>query len=195
VALVILHTREIDQNKVLLQQRSIFNSVDAEGKYSNISGRLCVSDVARPENVQEFYREVSKIGRALPPRQESSLATDIFSNVTGFQPEVVVTDEAWMNAAIREVREELGLTIEKSDLDFQASYNLTGQSLCFRIYSLQISMHQLQEIKKRRPHAGLEPFGRSQLIEFHKTDRFNRLLQNKFEEVFIPIFDKLNISA
>lgn len=199
VTLVILHTHEIDQEKILLQKRSIFNAVDAYDTYSNISGRLCVSDVASPENVRGFYHEVSKIGKGkkyttLTPRQESSLATDFFSKITKFKPEVVVAHDAWENAAIREIREELGLTIDKADLRFQAPYNLTGHSLCFRIYSLKISTHQLQEIKERRPHAGLESFGRSQLIDFHKKDRFNRLLQNRFDEVFLPIFDNLEIS-
>ena len=71
--------------------------------------------------------------------------------------------------------------------------------LRFHIYSLElmggINAHELESIKKIRPQANLNAFNLSQLKSLKEKNELNKLLQKKFEDVFLSIFEDLGIEG
>ena len=196
-----LYMREFNQTKSVLQKRTIFNASDNFDSYSNITGHLCIRDLVKPEIIGNFYKEITKQTRIISPstgdvaRDESILATQIFENMTEWQPNTKIGNYTWEWAALRELGEELRLSISNHErLCFQQNYYLESANLYFRIYSLLIKPEEFNQIRKLQPHASLHILGLAELREMHRKNQLNRLLQNNFDDIFVPIFRKLDIS-
>lgn len=200
VVLIMLYMREFDQTKSVLQKRTILNASDNFDTYSNITGHLCIKDTTPPEILGNFYKEITRQIRKNTntdddAHDEGVLATQLFEDLTDWQPNMKMENSTWVQAAIRELGEELRLSISEHErLHFQRDYYLKSANLYFQIYSLMITKAEFNQIRKLQPHASLEIFGLAKLRELHRKNQLNRLLQNKFDEIFIPIFRNLNIS-
>jgi hypothetical protein len=198
VVLVMLNTSEREKNHIVLQRRTFYNAADGYNTYSNISGRLSISDITDSQCVGEFYKTMAKRkhekGAGLRPQEESSLATELFQKIADWKPAREVELEAWKRAAVREIGEELRFEIKPEDLSYQTSYYFKEKKLFFQIFSLKITMQQFNQIKDNHPLSNLEIISRSDLDQYQVEGKCNRLLQNKYHEVFVSIFDKLDIT-
>jgi hypothetical protein len=196
-----LYMQEFEQTKSVLQKRTIFNASDKYDTYSNISGHLCIEDITNSETLGNFYKKITEktrknnISTHDDVLEESFLASQIFEKMIGWKPNTKVEDIVWERAALRELNEELKLSIQdESRLSFQQAYHLQDANLYFRIYSLLITREEFNQIREQQPHASLEIFGLADLRIKHRNNELNRLLQNKFDEIFVPLFHKLDIS-
>jgi 8-oxo-dGTP pyrophosphatase MutT (NUDIX family) len=110
-------------------------------------------------------------------------------------------------AAIRELKEEIGLEISRDRLEHCSLCCFGGEDcsrctqndrLFFNIYSLELNRtadsDEIQEVKASRPHSNLWPFDMTTLQDYHREGKFNRLLQGQFESVFCHIFHDIGIS-
>jgi hypothetical protein len=188
VLLIMLHSEVEGARRVLLQERTMFNASDQFGTYSNISGRLTDVDVC------------VALGKAPPVAFESDddlLATQNFNQITGLKAGAPLDPAMWKAGAIREIAEELALQIEANRLEEQAEFRLERNThdLDFRIFSLELDAREWLQIKERRPQSQLTAFGLGDLREAHRDGkRFNRLLQEHFHDLIIPIYKNLQIS-
>ena len=193
VVLIMLHADVETGHRSILQERTPYNGSSDIGTFSNISGRVTDMDVyvakgLRPHVDFEYDYEDKR----------DVVATAEFNDVTGIAVGDPLPPGTWEAAAIREAQEELGLEIAPDQLVPHCTYHLKREdrNLLFRIFSLELRrtpVDQLQIIEDSRPHVDLEPFDLNRLRQYHQEGRFNRLLQNKFEEVFLPIFRELGI--
>jgi hypothetical protein len=189
VLLVMLHSEVDGERRVLLQERTMFNASDQFGTYSNISGRLTDVDVC------------VALGKAPPVAFESdddAVATQKFNAITGLKAGMMLEAAMWKAGAVREVSEELALEVRGERLEEQAAFRLDREkhSLDFRIFSLDLSADEWQQIRKRRPQSKLSPFGLDDLKKHHRDNKFNQLLQRHFYDLMLPIYqNNLKIDA
>jgi 8-oxo-dGTP pyrophosphatase MutT (NUDIX family) len=198
VALIMLHAETEKGHCSILQKRTIYNAFDDVETYSNISGRVIDLDVfaVKAKSPDEEYFE-----RNYREDQGDFNATRDFNRQAGMARNEVVELDVWQETANREIREELGLDVTRNPLVHRTSYLLPRDDgdLLFQIFSLKLARDpdcdELEIIQKRRPHVSLSDFDYHDLVQFQKEGRFNRLLQHKFEEVFLPIFCELEIEG
>lgn len=194
VILVMLHVETINGRKSILQERTKFNATSDFGTYSNISGRLSTDDLEIDEG-KSASADHFRVDFGTP----TFVATREFYHLSGWLPGEPVPDQVWRTCAVRELNEELGLNVDPNRLVEQATYLLPrdNASLFFKIFSLElyrnIKIDEFTLIQQRRPYASLKEHTLSELKTLHKEDKLNRLLQRKFEELFVPIFEKLEI--
>ncbi|MCB9284369.1 MAG: NUDIX hydrolase [Lewinellaceae bacterium] len=224
VVLVMLHTQKFGGKRYsILQKRTELNATEDIGKYSNISGRLIDLDVLRSSsNANLVHQYLESISKILPHSHEKNQDADIDEKKSAFEDMLKqenifeISLAAWKQAAIREIREELGLFIDESRLEFQEiapPLPKKGYSLFFTIFSLDLNPKELESISKLRPDASLKLLslyeiealwhqGKSNDLKPREQDndksktnelRLNDLLHNNFEGIFKPIFEKLGI--
>ncbi len=200
VVLVVLHYK----GYAVLQNRTIFNSARDFDKYSNISGWVTSDDLinAVSPDPKAYTRFIADNYRA--DQQNESAATNEFTLAMGNQiaQDTMIPAEllnrSWLSAAVRELREELGIEVTPTRLTLhQAAVPLNRPNddfqNMFRIFSLKLNPGELEEIAKQRPRSALEELTWKQLEEFHRNGRFNRLLQNRFDDIFTPLYKELCI--
>ena len=189
VVLIILHCEQDWRTRLLLQERTCYNSGDRPGKLSNLSGRITDRDILASA------RKNKKAQWSSSPSDTDSVVTAAFSALTGMRTGREMRDEVWQAGATREVREEIGLRITPSRLKYHCCCSPDGK-LFFRIYSLKLrnEKDELGEIQKLRPYANLRPFGMKALAELHEAKQCNSLLQLRFDDIFRPIFKQLKIA-
>jgi hypothetical protein len=194
IVLIMLHAEVETGLRSILQKRTIYNGANDIGTFSNISGRMTALDVyvakgLRPQIDFDYdYQD-----------KRDDIATSQFNAQAGLKRGDPLPSDVWEVAAVREIQEELGLEITRDRLKHHCTYYLEREDgdLFFRIFSLKLrhdaSVDELQIIEDARPHANLSNFNLSRLRQSHRECKFNRLLQKKFEEVFLPIFQELGI--
>jgi 8-oxo-dGTP pyrophosphatase MutT (NUDIX family) len=129
------------------------------------------------------------------------VATNKFNTFSGWSSGHILSDDVWKQAAVRELGEELGLEISMDRLQLRGSHYLQRDdgNLYFQIYSLllqsdtTLNKHELDIISQRRPYVSLRQFTFPELEGLWRQQKLNRLLQNKFLDVFVPIFSELRI--
>jgi hypothetical protein len=187
--LIMLHSEVDGQRRVLLQERTMFNSSDQFGTYSNISGRLTDVDVC------------AALGKAPPVAFESdddAVATQTFNGITGLRAGMTLETSMWRAGAVRELSEELALQVAGQRLEEQGplQFPLDKYVLDFRLFSLELSGGEWRQIRERRPQSKLSPFGLEDLKKHHRDHKFNRLLQEHFHDLMLPIYENnLKIDA
>lgn len=205
VVLIILY----EGKTIYLQKRTPFNAQEGFGKYSNISGYLSVADLASPGDEGNFHQKLLK---SLPDSHaehdkklvnvclDCRCATEALGEISQYKSHkrVVLPDDVWKRAALRELNEELGLfQIKKDRLEFQKKYCLRGKNsinIFFHIFSLKLMPEEIIQIKANRPYAELNAYKLTDLEEEEMRDNFNHLLKIRYTEVFEPIFKKIGIA-
>ena len=203
VVLVMLHTQKFGKRYSILQKRTELNATGDTGTYSNISGRIIDLDVLRSSSntnlIQRYLELISKILKhSLEKNMDADYFDEIksaFENMLGQEEPLEISMDAWKQAAVREIKEELGLFINKTRLEYQRTAPLpkVDYSLFFCIFSLDLSNKEFEKIEKLRPDADLKPFSFNELESYWAEQKLNRLLQSEFHTVFVPIFEKLGI--
>ena len=210
--LVILHAYVEEEgdskprHRLLLQERTIYNADSDAGKFSNISGRVTDADVfrARGENPVVF-----------PDSMPDDEATKEFEKKVSLKPDEALPDRTWQQAAIREIQEELGISVSPGPDRLDPVWKVmpfdvrredkTHMLLYFNIFSLRLSRgrmlpgsvqvgekDEIEAIRYARPEANLHPFGLSELRELKKEGKLNHLLNERFDD-FMEIFEELGI--
>jgi 8-oxo-dGTP pyrophosphatase MutT (NUDIX family) len=193
VVLIILHVDNDKGRHVLLQHRTIYNGDEDVDTFSNISGRLTDRDVYAAVGVDDVP---SYLGIEDPG---DGKATAEFSERTGLTRKAVLPIQAWEAGAVRELQEELGLEIDPERLKSHTRCLLTRKkgNLVFHIFSLQLradeSLDEVEEVEQIRPHAELQMLSRHEIEQLQRDVKLNTLLQNRYEDVFRPILEELNI--
>ncbi len=189
VVLVMLHTSVNDEVKVILQKRTDLNASSDLDKYSNISGKVEDLDIfAALQMIPSAQYDMLKYDNDV----DSSKLTGIIKEECNFENNM--PNKTFRQTAVREVGEEIGLTIKPDDLSFQTKSFLqrdNKSNLFFKIFTLEIESSDLEVINERRPYSNLNCYSYEEVIELKKTQSLNGLLQNKFDSVFRPIYDKL----
>ena len=170
VVLIMLHTIYQGRKKSILQCRTLFNASSDIGKYSNISGRVTDMDVFNSQNLNNFSKSyLHTTYSAIAPNDDQ--ATVAFEEVSGWKKGDMLEDMVWKMTAIREVKEEIGLDLEKEPerLVLQAEKYLwrKDRDLFFKLFSLELRRgvdDELAIIEKLRPEANLHPFDKEKLI-------------------------------
>jgi hypothetical protein len=204
VVLVILYDGE--ENKVWLQERTFRNAVDGIGSLSNISGRIIDLDILVEKNIsiKETIRYIDS--------DDDIAATKEFNKLTKLQRGFKPSEKVWKIAALRELRQELLLDIDDMErLKYHGTHYLpyeepkceiNDQGLgcakddkIFKIFSLKLKrkidnneVNYLSQV----PYIELKAYSSNDLRKHH--NKFNTFLYREFENVFVPIFDKLNIN-
>jgi 8-oxo-dGTP pyrophosphatase MutT (NUDIX family) len=192
IVLIMLHADIEGGPKSILQERTIFNASDDIDTFSNISGRVTDMDICTAKAL------------ALPPYidyqdTDDDIATTAFNDRTNMKPGDPLPPGTWEAAAIREIREELGLRVTPDRLKHHCTYHLkrANGDLFFKIFSLKLrrtlNVDELEIIEDSRPYVKLSAFDLPLLRNYHENSRFNRLLQREFEKVFVSIFRELGI--
>jgi len=199
VVLVILYAEEVTGYKVLLQKRVFYNASSDIGTFSNISGHLTDRDVYTAEKKDP------------PPTWTGEQKTNVaaiyeFYKRTGLTKGCRLSKDIWETAAIRELKEEIGLEVTNDRLKYHCSCCFgdddcskcaESHKLFFNIFSLKlrgiVDMDEVQQIKTLRPRANLFPFDLIRLQQYYQQKKFNRLLQVRFKSTFLPIFETLGI--
>jgi len=204
VALVIVYMEDTPRGgmKLLLQHRTIYNSTDHYGGYSNISGRVTVSDILNdPKQISQYYMKISnklKSQIELDCSTETDFATKAFNNVSGWQNGKSIQKEIWERAVVREIREELGLEIIPARIQHFICYplnnNSSGINLYFKIHAFQITREEFLVIRSKRPRCELKEFNMNELRAHWGNRKLNQFLQLHYKDVFEPILqNKLKI--
>lgn len=196
--LIVLHAQVNHHHGALLQARSFYNARDNFTKYSNISGFVTDRDVCLA------------LGKSPPMTytngNDVAAATAEFWELTGLQAGHKLDDDVWRLAAIREIREELGIEVDQKRLVPHGSICLgsgncqtCGKRIVFAVFSLELvrgSADEVESVRKWRPYANLHDFDMSKLREYHdgKAVRLNDLLQSRFDDFFVPLFRKIGVS-
>ncbi len=202
VVLVILYMDDALKGlQLLLQKRSIFNATDQHGKFSNISGRVCIADTSDdPQQTAQYYMAIShKSQGCKDPGGEADLATQAFNIESGWKKGMVLDNAVWERAVVREIREELGLEFQdRSRIEYLRDYHLLDSinklNLYFKIHALQITREELDKIRSRRTRCDLRETKMETLDQYFTDGELNHFLQQHYHDVFKPIFkDTLRI--
>jgi 8-oxo-dGTP pyrophosphatase MutT (NUDIX family) len=205
VMVVILYIKGMEGPKLVIQQRNRSNATDQHGSFSNISGRASVKDVScDPEITTKYFKAIAKaLGQIKSPDAdlESEVATRAFNEVSELHRDDALFsgEEVWKRAALRELREELGLKLRdpgliKHHCDRSMPDANKKHHFYFKIHSLEISRQELHEIQIRRPRAGLSQWTLADLEQHWKNQELNLLLQKYCKDTFMPILkDELHI--
>lgn len=190
VVLIVLYVEAWEGTHVVLQERTTWNATSDIGTYSNISGRLCTDDVV------SLYPDRFWVNSST----NDIAATKAFNDFSNLSEGSVLDEGIWRQAAVRELHEELGLNITPERLEKRASCHLERKdgNLFFHIYSLklrqELQIDELLLIHQKRPSAALRQFRKSELRQLYDQNKFNRLLQARYAELFLPLFEQINIA-
>lgn len=194
VVLVILNIKRRAGRRIILQHRTIYNTDSDLGTFSNISRRV---------NDLDVYRALDVLGEELPeyvemPDQDGTRASNDFAGFSGLSRGDLVPENAWREAAIRELSEELGLVGVRGDcLIPQGAQNVVREpgpgGYFFRIFSLELTTSELKRIRDNRPRAELYEHSLDDIHRRRAEEQFNRFLRIHFDDVFVPIFQKLGV--
>jgi 8-oxo-dGTP pyrophosphatase MutT (NUDIX family) len=193
VVLIMLYTERFGDFKSVIQERTPYNATSDIGTFSNISGRISTDDVHEPGGKGNYF--------TLSFDSSALVATNKFNAFCGWSAGKILPDSIWKQAAIRELEEELGLDVSPERLKLRGSHYLQRDdgNLYFQIYSLlllsdvSLNKHELDIIGQRRPYVSLKEFTFPELEGLWRQKKLNRLLQNKFLDVFVPNFSELQI--
>ena len=201
--LIMLHAECSGKPTSILQYRTMYNASSDMDKYSNLSGRIIDRDVfmamggSPPNDYIEKYNSIEFEG-TLNARDRITTA---FKKAININPNMPLPERSWKEAAIREINEELGINITQDRLipHNEQLLHRKNHSLYFKIYSLFLDERdnrlELDIIEEIRPKSKLEQFDHPKLERYYEdTDKFNKLLQTKFESIFIPIYKELGIA-
>lgn len=196
VVLIIVHGVTSRGRRVYLQLRSKLNASSDFGLYSNISGMVAVQDAYTVADVP--------LPPLIAPEDADALMGHILRNgvlALGSQ----VPQEVWLQAAVREVGEELGLHVDASRLKDHGSLTRVvpdkGVRLFFRIFSLELASRQvgrreeaeIQAIRHRRKGVGMDDeFTVGDIRRLQATGALNGLLNDNCEH-FIRLYQELGI--
>lgn len=198
VVLIMLHHLKHGVRYSVLQQRTELNASGDKGKYSNISGRIIDFDIINAAQdlalLQQYKNMIIELMRKSAELEEADVLK-IFTDLGVLNEGKYVPEDTWKQAAIREIKEELGLDISPARLVSHRSEPLPrkGHTLYFKIFSLDINSEELTSIGRQRPDSALGKFTLDQLEELHDSERLNKLLQKRFPDIFKPIFEDLGI--
>lgn len=200
VVLIMLHLRARSGSVSILQRRNEFNASSAIGKYSNISGWVTDLDLLQALNVkpsQIYFRDHYE-----QPSNSEKVWDDLCTEVgrrpilLALDPPSAQTKKMWQEAAVREIREELGLQVAPKRLLYRRWFRLARPELpdlLFGMHSLRLEPDELAAIRSNRPYADLHPFGAADLEKTRAGSGFNDFLQKHFDEAFLEIFRELEI--
>jgi 8-oxo-dGTP pyrophosphatase MutT (NUDIX family) len=192
VVLIVLYVRTFLGTRLVLQERTIYNSMNDTGTYSNISGRLCTDDVVSL-HPGHFWVDFTT---------SNIVATNAFNDFSNLREGDVLDEIVWRRAAVRELQEELGLDIDYDRLEKRFTCYLEREkrgNLFFQIFSLQLSQElhndELALIEQRRPDASLNQYRIKDLWHVYNERKFNSLLQAHFTDLFLPLFQQIHIAT
>lgn len=189
IVLIILYVETMEGLKAIIQKRTAYNATTDLNTYSNISGRLSARDVSG-SGTNYFSVEFNKSDFA---------ATQTFNRFSGWSQGDEVPEYVWNKAAIREIKEELGLAVSPSRLKDRIICSLSRPytTLLFKLFTLKLirddEIDEVDIIHENRPHANLQLYTLSELRDLFKQESLNRLLQHKFDEIFVPIYNEIGI--
>lgn len=208
VVLIMLYFEDLGTMKAILQKRTPYNAASDFQKYSNISGSLTDQDILKALDdyervIESEHYKIYIEQNYLAVQHDDSAASESFLLAITQQltPNAVIPerilDKAWLEAAIREIYEELGLKVSRDRLSLctrSLPLKRSGESydLVFRIFNLKLTQAEWQQLKLR-PRSELETVDWDQLEAYYKLDNFNHLLQKYFEDVFTSIYNNLGI--
>jgi hypothetical protein len=189
VVLVVLYTETLEGTYAVLQERMIYNTPDHIGTYSNISSRLCTDDVVGlyPGRFQA------------EPTTNDIVATNTFNQFSGLSRRIVLENVVWRNGARRTLREQFGLDVHPDRLEKQPSHYLKREDgdLFFQIFSLKLrrdlEIDEWEMIQQQCPYAALKQFSMSELQQLYSENKFNHLLQDQFIDLFVPMYQQVDI--
>jgi hypothetical protein len=221
VVLVMLHTRNLGGG-VVLQRRSKYNAQGGLRKLSNISGCMTDEDlVSARSGAEPDAREGVRSDHTL---REYVLARDGVEGLSASEPKPVLGEldrilpdigktlidpkhDAWYQAALRELSEELDFEIKPDELENPKLKDGPGGeqevlTLClrkkdrvmlFRLFTLELTTAKVQKLQQVK-YAGIERFTRAELERLHQENPggFNALLSNNFR-TFSRIWEGLGI--
>lgn len=202
VVLVILNLRGAQGRVALLQKRTLYNAADKFETYSNLSGWVTDRDLL---DALDVIPTPNYLARSYEKKNSDAGAWENFMILTGHGEVEMSLDPTqdglcrrmYEAAARRELYQELGLMSEEIvNLNFQRYFHYNknpGPHLLFGIFSLELTHEQINQIRIRRPYAELRPFSCADLHQAHDNILFNRLLQARFADLFLPIFKSLEI--
>jgi cellulose biosynthesis protein BcsQ len=187
---ILLYTETLEGTCAVLQERTIYNSANEIGTYSNISSRLCTDDVISLSP-----------GRFWIDSTTSDLvASRTFDAFSGLSGGMVLDNIVWRIGAVRTLQEQFGLDIHPDRLDMRASHYLKREhgDLFYQIFSLKLrrdlEIDEWEMIQQQRPYAALKQLRMSELQQLHSENKLNRLLQVGFADLFLPLFEQIQIA-
>ncbi|MFD6194319.1 serine protease [Streptomyces sp. NPDC060275] len=192
-ALVILHAETAGQQRLLMQQRTVFNALDSAGRYSNLSARLLESDLCGLDPHAKL---------AVSSREDADevVTTRIFRELDLHAP-IPLPRRAYVLALIRECLSGLGLSVSPDRFVWHTECELAvnKKRLSFQIFSLELSRGPVDEvalITMLRPYSNMRFMGRAEIAEMAKDrpERLNTLLTHNLHQTFIPIYESLEVA-
>lgn len=192
-ALVILHAETAGRQRLLLQERTVFNSRDSAGTLSNLSARVFESDLCALS---------SSSGLTVSPREDSDevVTTRVFRGL-GINSQSAVPREAFKVAAVRESLGGLGLSVDPGRLVWHSERDLMigRKRLFFQIFSLELSRGPADEVSliaARRPYANMRfvDLAEVQRLARETPGRLNTLLSAHLSDTFMPIYNSLHLA-
>jgi len=192
IVLIMLYEDIGGARKLLLQERNAFNARSDHGKLSNISGRITDLDAfaALKRTLSNEYLQI-RYGII-----DNTKLSRLFSKETGIQQSTALGDAIWLNAAVREIKEETGLEIPEGRLKQHKDLLVirppnSQHDLGFRLFSLHLDGNDgcldKQEIVRLRPNVNLKEYSLAELDALHRDQKFNHLLNANYDQVFRPI--------
>ncbi len=214
VSFILLYTNFVSTNRVLLQYRDPLNTGNDPDRYSCISGKVNDEDFFAPTLPDDEYRKMAVEASASMDNMERERRRIALSRVflqkvdllEGRHVPFDVLDKVWLETAIRELHDELGLQIEPERLK---PYNkrfwlprkeVVGDrieefNLFVRLFTLELSPSECQEVQRLRPHANLKDLDASRLQRLKNENKLSVFLSEHFNDHILPlVLGKLSVS-
>ncbi|WP_433598966.1 S1 family peptidase [Nocardia sp. CA-135953] len=191
-SLVILHAETAGARRLILQERTVFNSLDSAGTLSNLSARVFESDLSAFDPSATL---------TIAPREEDdeAVTTRAFRAV-GIGPNSTPPRGLFTIASARECLGGLGLVIDPARFVWRTNTELTlgSKRLYFEIFTLALERSPVDEvslISKTRPYANMRFIAKDEIVRLRRDTpaRLNTLLRERLHDIFMPIFHELDV--
>lgn len=201
VSFILLHTRVGGVQRVLLQNRNIFNTGGDFDLYSLISGKVNDEDFFFPELPSDKYRdlayEVSASGdKNLREELSKNFANELHLTL-GDPIGKEMMEDVWVKTALRELNAELGMRVNANRLiPYRDPFILDrdeGFQLYIKLYTLELEPGERAQIDRARPNANLEVFTIDRMHENKDAKKLSVFLCTHFDEYILPLIRDLGV--
>jgi predicted phosphohydrolase len=203
VSFILLYTDIGGVRRVLLQNRTPFNTGGDFDLFSLISGKVNDEDFFFPELPTDTYQQLAY---SVSNNNDDNLRiklSKIFAEENKLSVGQIVPveklEEVWKNTALRELNAELGLEIKPDRLSapYDAPFLLNrkeGFQLYIKLYILELQPEELAQIQIVRPHANLEAFTIGRMSDYKEKEHLSVFLCVHFEETILPLLRNMSVS-